>query len=132
MAKKVNYLPQVLIDGVPITENNDAISYIAETSADNLAFHQQYFIIEANTNYETQNLSLRDDAVFTYFFEQDGDIDSEVTLKFDGNDTEFNVSPDLWIEESIESLQAQNQTNQDRLIYVYQLYTQEIVYSANS
>lgn len=131
MARKVNYLQQVLIEGVPVEENNEVISYLADTSRDNLAFHQQYFIIEANTTYKDINLSLRGDAAFTYFFEQSGDVLSEVTVKVNNDDTEFNISPDFWIEEPLTGVEAQNLDTQDRLIYVVQLYTQGISYNAD-
>ncbi len=128
MARKVNHLTQVLVEGVPLTENNQEVVYLAETSRDNVAVHQQYFIIPANTNYKTIELSLRGDALFTYFFEQSSDVFSEATVKLNGDDTEFNVSPDLLVEDQITSLEAQNLSNQDRLIVVDQLYTQGVNY----
>jgi len=131
LARKINYEQTTALEGVIITDADISISYLAETSADNLAFHQQYFIIPANTAYKEISLSLRSDAQFTYFFEQSMDVFSEVTVKVNGNDTEFNVSPDLWLEQSLTTLEAQNLQNQDRLIYVSQVYVQGVSYNGS-
>jgi len=126
VSRRVNYYNTVKRDGVSITDTTNLITYIKDTSIDNLSFTQQYFIVEANAAFADVNVTLRDDALFTYFFEEGADVLSEVKVKLNGGDTVFNVAPDLWIEEPIDQVEVQNLTSQRKLVYVYQVYAQGV------
>jgi hypothetical protein len=126
LAKKINYYNDIKRDGVSITDASNVISFLRNSSRDDLQFSQQYFILDANTPYTELNLNLMDDSLFTYFFEEGADVLSEVTLKFNGDTTEFKVAPHLWNEDVILSIQAKNETSQKRLIYVYQVHVKGV------
>ena len=126
MSRKINYYNTVKRDGVSITDTTNLITYIRDTSIDNLSFTQQYFIVDADAEFAVVNVTLRDDALFTYFFEEGADVLSEIKVKLNGGDTVFNVAPDLWIEEPIDEVEVQNLTSQQKLVYVYQVYAQGV------
>ena len=128
MSKKAIFYNTVKKEGVSISEATNIIEYLRETSKDNLAFTQQFFIVPQNTNFTEIKLNLKADALFTYFFEEGADVLSSTKLKINGLTTEFNIAPDLWLEEYIESLEVENLTSQDKLVYVYQLYPQGVIH----
>lgn len=128
MSKKAIFYNTVKKEGVSISEATNMIEYLRETSKDNLAFTQQFFIVPQNTNFTEIKLNLKADALFTYFFEEGADVLSSTKLKINGLTTEFNIAPDLWLEEYIESLEVENLTSQDKLVYVYQLYPQGVIH----
>lgn len=126
MSKKINYYNDVKREGVSITDTTNLITYIRDTTQDSLAFTQQYFLIDANAAYTEIKLTLRDDALFTYFFEEGADVLSEVKTKLNAGDTVLNIAPDLWIEEVLTKIEVENLSSQQKLVYVYQVYAQGV------
>jgi len=129
LANKVNYVSDVERNGVSIANTIGIITWIAEYPSDDLTLAQQFFIVPANTTIREFKLNFRDEAEFTYFFEEGVDVLSEVKIKLNGKSTEFNIAPDFYTEELMDSIEVSNTSAQDKLIYVYQLFSQGVNYN---
>lgn len=132
MARKINYFTDIERNGVSIANSVGVISWLAEYPSDDLVLSTQYFIVPGNTDLREFQLNFSDLAEFTYFFEEGADVLSEVKLRMNGDNTEFNIAPDFYTEELVESIQVSNTSSQDKLIYVYQLFVQGVKYNGQA
>jgi hypothetical protein len=126
LANKVNYFSEIKKNGLPVNSAVSVISWVADHLSDDLSLSQQYFIVPGNTTEREFKLNFRDEAEFTYFYEEGADIESEVKIKLNGMSTEFSIAPDFYTEELMNNIRVSNTSATDKLIYVYQLFAQGV------
>jgi hypothetical protein len=128
LARKVNFYTDIERNGVSIAQTVGIISWVAETSLDDIVLNQQYFIVPANTTLRDFNINLRDDAEFTYFHDSEQDVLSSVEVLLNNKTTSFKISPEFYTEEIVTRIRASNSSSRDKTIYVFQLFSQGVDY----
>ena len=124
MAKKVNYYSHVRVEGILNQEVSSNLTYVRDTSGDTLRLSTQNFIVPANATNLAVPIILNEDAVLTYFFLDDSLIDNTISIKLNGRNTIFNISPDFWSEEEITSFTVNNSSALKYSVSVVQLFAE--------
>jgi len=124
LAKKINYYGYTRLNGVLLDDVKTHLVYLRGTSRDSLRLSTQNIIVNASVTDVPLTVSLKPDAVFTYFFLQDTVVDSNVSIKINDGTVAFKISPDLWLEDDILSATITNSSVQKFSITVVQLFAE--------
>ena len=122
MAKRLNYRVRVYQDDVELRLNSSLITFLTAKVNDDIGLMASQIKIPASTGYLAYEPSFIAAPLFTYFLDVSNDTESQLQVKLNGDDTEFSIAPDVWVEEVISSILIANGNTNDRVILMIQAY----------
>lgn len=123
MPRRINFKQQLLQNDQVVDCYTDLVTYIASEVFDDVGINDTVLVIPGSTAaYTAYTLNLNDSALATYFIDVSNDTDEGALIKFNGDATVFKIWPDLWLEESIDTILAKNDSTTKRVIRVIQFY----------
>lgn len=122
MARKLNFRTRVYQDDIELSNYTTLLTFIAGKVTDDIGLNVAQLVIPTGTPYTSYAPVMRADALFTYILDVSRDVEDGTTLKINGDNTEFQITPDCWIEEPLTALQIKNEAAEDRTILMFQAY----------
>lgn len=126
MVARLDYVYRLFKDGVEALINSTKITYTAAKVTDDIGITASFIKVPLDTAYADYARTLRADALFTYMRDLSNLTSSGVDIKVNGGSVEFKLRPDLWLEKSITSIRAKNDSSSDRIILIIQAYPRTV------
>lgn len=128
MAKKIYNYTKICEDGAELSGTQNIISYLRSKTTDSLDISTQFFIIDGDTDFIEMDINLVANPALTLILDKEGDVLSQIKVKLNGGDTQFNVAPIFQSEDLVESIQIANNASVRKMIYIIQVFAQEVFY----
>jgi hypothetical protein len=116
-------------DNEELRLNSSLITFLTSKVTDDIGLMATQIKVPASTGYLAYEPSFIAAPLFTYLLDVSNDIDSLLEVKVNGDDTEFSLAPDVWVEEVIDSVLIKNGNLNDRVILMIQAYPRVVSFT---